>query len=66
MAGLDLSQAISWLSESMETIPQLAEAIRQSRLEEAASHIRDIAEGEAKAYAELSRIVGVTEPATPG
>jgi hypothetical protein len=58
MAGLDFSGAIRRLSESMEIIPQFAEAIRQSRLEEAAAHIRRIAQEEAEAYTELGKIVG--------
>jgi len=58
MAGLDLSAAIGRLRESLATIPQLAEAIRQGRLEEAAAHLGHIAEAEAQAYIELSRIVG--------
>ena len=56
--GLDFSGAIGRLRESMATIPQLAEAIRQGHLEEAAAHVGHIAEEEAQAYAELSRIIG--------
>ena len=66
MAGLDFSAAISRLGESMGIIPQLAEAIRQSRLEEAAAHVGRIAEEEAEAYTELSGTVEVSELATPG
>lgn len=66
MAGLDFSAAISRLRESVEIIPQLAEAIRQSHLEEAAAHIRRIAKEETKAYTKLSKIVGVSEFATSG
>jgi hypothetical protein len=58
MMGLDFSGAIGRLRESMATIPQLAEAIRQDHLEEAATYVDHIAEEEAQAYAELSRIVG--------
>jgi hypothetical protein len=61
MAGLDFSEAISRLRETIEVIPQLAEAIRQNHLEEAADHIRRIAKEEGEAYIELSRIVGITE-----
>ena len=62
MTGLDFSEAISRLRESIEIIPLLAEAIRQSHLEEAAAHIRHIAKEEAEAYAELSKTVGIGEP----
>ena len=58
MAGLDFTEAIRRLRESMAAIPELAEAIRQSRLEDAAGHFRRIAEVEAEAYACLNRIAG--------
>lgn len=58
MTGLDFSGAIGRLGESMATIPQLAEAIRQGHLEKAATHMGHIADEEAQAYAELSRIIG--------
>ena len=58
MAGLDFAGAAGRLGESMGIIPHLAEALKENRLEEAAGHVRCIAEGEAEAYAELSRIVG--------
>jgi hypothetical protein len=58
MAGLDFSEVVSRLRGSLEIIPRLAEAIRQGRLEAAAAHFRRIAEGEAEAYTELSKIVG--------
>jgi hypothetical protein len=57
--------AIGRLRGSLEIIPQLAEAIRQHRLEDAAAHFRGIAEEEAKAHTELSKIAAVTEFATP-
>jgi hypothetical protein len=66
MAGLDFSKAIQRLRQSMEAIPQLAEAIRQSHLEEAAAHVRRIAQGEAEAYTELGKVVGITGLAAPG
>jgi len=65
MAGLDFSKAIQRLRQSMEAIPQLAEAIRQSHLEEAAAHVRRIAQGEAEAYTELGKVVGITGLAAP-
>ena len=60
MAELDFSEAVSRLRESIAVVPQLAEAIRESRLEDAAAQFRRIAEEEAKAYTELSKIVGAT------
>jgi hypothetical protein len=65
IAGLDFSEAICRLRASMEVIPQLAEAIRQCHLEEAAAHIRHIAKEETEVYRELSQIVGVTDLALP-
>jgi hypothetical protein len=56
--GLDFSGAIGRLRESMATVPQLAQAIRQGHLEEAAVQMGRIAEKESQAYAELSRVVG--------
>jgi hypothetical protein len=64
--GLDLSEAIGRLRESVAVIPRLAEAIRQNHLEDAATLFRRIAQEEAKAYAELSRIVGATGLSTAG
>ncbi len=57
MTGLDFSAATARLRESMATIPQLAEAIRQGFLEQAAALMGRIAEEEAQAYTELSKIV---------
>ncbi len=57
-AGLDFSGAIGWLSESMATIPELAEAIRGSDLGKAAACFDRVADAETKAFAELSKIVG--------
>jgi hypothetical protein len=61
MAGLDLSEAACRLQESVEIIPQLAEAIRHGRLEKAAAHMRRVAGGEETAYTELSRVVGAAD-----
>jgi hypothetical protein len=58
MAGLDFSEASSRLRESIATIPELAEAIRQNQLEEAAACFQRVAEVEAKAYTALSKILG--------
>jgi hypothetical protein len=55
LAGLDLSAGIGRLRESVATIPHLAEAIWENRLEEAAAHVRHIAEQETAAYAAFSR-----------
>ncbi len=57
MAGLDLAVATGHLRQSMGTIPSLAEAIRQGRLEEAAGHVGRIATAEAAAYTELGKVV---------
>lgn len=66
MAELDFSEAINRLRESIAVIPQLAEAIRESRLEDAATHFCRIAQEEAKAYSEMSKIVGATGLSTSG
>ena len=58
MAGLDFSEAISRLRESIAAFPELAESIRQNQLEEAAACFQRIAEVEAEAYTEMSKIVG--------
>jgi hypothetical protein len=58
MAGLDFSQAIKRLGESVKLIPLLAQAIQQGRLDDAAARMGRIAQGEAEAFAELSRAVG--------
>jgi hypothetical protein len=58
MTELDFSGVVGRLRKSMATIPQLAEAIRQGQLEEAATNMGHIADEEAQAYAELSGIVG--------
>jgi len=66
MEGLDFAESINRFCESIAVIPQLAEAIRESRLKDAAVHFRRIAEEEAKAYSELSKIVGATDLSTAG
>ena len=58
MAGLDLAEAICRLRGTIATIPQLAEAIRQNRLEEAATCFRRIAEEETGTYEALTEIGG--------
>ena len=57
MAGLDFSAAIGRLRAGMAIIPQLAEAVRQMHLEDAAACFSRIAEEETEAYAELRRVV---------
>lgn len=57
MAGLDFINPIAHLHESMGIIPRLTHAIQQGDLEEAADHIRQVAEVETKAYTELSELV---------
>ncbi len=66
MAGLDFSKAVSRLSESIAAIPELAEAIRQNQLEEAAACFQRIAEVEAEAYRELNKIAGTMGLPTAG
>ena len=57
MAGLDFTNPIANLHESIRFIPLIAHAIQQGNLEEAADHIRQVAEVETKAYTELSEVV---------
>jgi hypothetical protein len=57
MAGLDLSGAIDHLRAAMATIPDLAAAIRENRLDEAVACFGQIAAQEAAAYTELNEIV---------
>jgi hypothetical protein len=66
MAGLDFSTAISRLRESIAAIPEVAEAIRRNDLEEAAACFDRVAEVEAEAFTELSKIVGATGLPTAG
>ena len=56
MAGLDLSGAIDRLRAAMAIIPDLAAAIRENRLDEAAACFGQIAAQEAAAYTELSEV----------
>jgi hypothetical protein len=58
MAGLNFTEAINRLCESIAFIVELAEAIRQGRLEDAAGYFDRIAQAETEAYACLSKIVG--------
>jgi hypothetical protein len=59
LAGLDFSEAIRWLHESIATIPPLAEAVRRNDLEKAAHCFDRVAEVETKAYTALSKVVDV-------
>lgn len=60
MAGLDFSAPVGRLGASMAIIPQLAGAIRGDRLEEAAAHVRRIAQEETEAYTALNELVGAS------
>jgi hypothetical protein len=60
LAGLDFSEAIRWLGESMATVPALAEAIGRDDLEGAAACFGHIADAETRAYTQLSRDLGLT------
>ncbi|MFZ5916961.1 MAG: BtrH N-terminal domain-containing protein [Chloroflexota bacterium] len=62
MAGLDFSAAIRWLGESLAIIPEIAGAIGRGDLAQAAAGFGRIAEREAAAFDELSRIVGSANP----
>lgn len=57
MAGLDFSQAIKGLGETVKLIPLIAQAIQKGHLGEAAAHMGRIAQGETEAFAELGRVV---------
>jgi hypothetical protein len=57
-AGLDLAEAIGMLHGSMEMIPDLSNAIREERLENAGSQFRAIAELEEDAYSWLREAAG--------
>jgi hypothetical protein len=59
LAGLNLSPAVDRLRVTLETVPRVAEAIRQHRLEDAASLFGQIAEAEAEAYTEIRSILDV-------
>jgi hypothetical protein len=65
MAGVDLADAIGQLEATIGIIPQLAKAVAENRLEDAAALIRRIAGGEMEVYQELSRIIPATEDETP-
>ena len=56
----DSMAAIHRLGDSMAIIPHLAEAIRGGRLEEAAAHVRRMAQEEAQAYRALDEVVGAS------
>lgn len=58
MTGLDFSEAIAGLRESIKTIPSLADAIHHNRLIEAAAHIQKIAKDERTAFGLLMNAVG--------
>ncbi len=59
LAGLDFSGAIDRMCESMATIPELAEAIRGNDLGKASACLDRLADAETRAFAELTRVVGV-------
>lgn len=66
LAGLDFAEPIRWLQNSMAIIPDLAEAIGRSDLQRAATCLERVAEAEARAYTELSRLTAGTGPAPAG
>lgn len=60
MVELDFSKAVHQLRSAMGIIPQLADAIRQGHLENAAACFRRIAEEEMEAYTELSKVIATS------
>lgn len=64
LAGIDFSEAIDWLHQSMAVIPALAEAIRRHDLEGAAACFNRVADVETKAFTALSQVMIL--PTLPG
>ena len=62
-AGLDFSAAAERLCESQAVVPELAKTIRAGDLRLAAACFARIADIEARAFAELSRAVGLEDDA---
>ncbi len=60
MAKLDFSEAIVRIRNAMAIIPQLAQAIQHTRLDEAGECFHSIAEYEKQAYEELGRVIGMS------
>jgi hypothetical protein len=58
-ARLDFSKPIDFLKETIATVPQLDEALRQRDLEQATACFERIAEAEYQAYSVLSENVGL-------
>ena len=61
MTGYDFTAAIGRFRESIQTIADLAEAIRRNDLEQAAAGFRRLAEIETAAFSELGKAVGIPE-----
>ena len=59
MAGVDFSQAVEHLQETISVIPEIAGAIQQNDLQKAALCFERVAEAETLAYVMLSKAVGV-------
>lgn len=55
MTGIDFSQAVGHLQESISFIPEVAGAIQQGDLVKAALCFERVAEAETKAFTELSK-----------
>jgi len=66
LAELDFGEAIRCLRESIATIPEIAEALRDSRLEDAAACFRHVAGVEEDAHSMLASIVGAPGPLSSG
>jgi hypothetical protein len=58
MTGIDFSQAVKHLRESISFIPEVAGAIQQGDIVKAALCFERVAEAETKAYTELSKVLG--------
>ena len=56
MIGLNFSEAICKLNESMAVIPELADALRRNDLKQASACFGRVAQAEAEAYMALSKI----------
>jgi hypothetical protein len=59
MSGVDFSQPVGLLQESISFIPEIAGAIQQGDLVKAALCFEQIAEAETKAYLALNKVVGI-------
>jgi hypothetical protein len=59
MTGIDFSEAVRHLQESISFIPEVAGAIQQGDLVKAALCFERVAEAETKTYMALTKMVGI-------